>query len=200
MTTTLESRMLSDKKELPPSSSIGAGGQSSQHGWFSIRCAKFGNMVVALTLVAFPLAIFSVSLVFLVLERRVRHTPPSAPSLSFQCEEDEPGVFYVRIGSTTLVLLGSFSSSIAPVLVGFAMTLLSYSVAQRMLYLSNAERLQDLPTPYQIVLLIKMLDGSFGVLWKWLKYILQWRTANVINTSGWALLMSYALVYTPQLL
>lgn len=154
------------------------------------------EIYVALGAIAIPLFIFSTSLIALVFIRRVRNNQTPSSSLSFGIEEDEPGVYYVRVSSTTLVLLASLSSSIAPTLVGFFMTLFSYFASQRMLKLSEDVQYQNLPTPYQLVLLIKILDGGISALWQWIKYTFRWRTVSIVNTSARSLVLVYFLVYT----
>lgn len=85
----------------------------------------------------------------------------------------EKSVYYVRINSSALVLLGSFSSSIASILITAFMTLVSYPVARQLLKASQrpAQRDRELPTPYQLGFLITLLNGGIAAIWHWIKYM-----------------------------
>jgi hypothetical protein len=152
---------------------------------------------VALAVISAPLFLVSAALIGLVAIRRVKQQ--SSSSEIFAVEQDEPSVYYVNISSTTLVLLASFSSTLAPTLVGFVMSLFSYSISQRVLRLSETEQLWELPTPYQLVVLVSLLTGNISALWQWMKYTFRWRTVSVVNASAWGLILAYVLVYELQL-
>src|ERR1700738_517561 len=79
------------------------------------------DILFAFAVISVPLAVFSAALIGIVLGFRVQHSAASMPTLG--TEEYEPGVYYVRISSTTFVLLASFSSSIVPTIIGFVMFL-----------------------------------------------------------------------------
>lgn len=86
-----------------------------------------------------------------LLELVRRHIiPPNPASASIQYQ-DYSRVFYVSINATKLVFISSWSSSVAPTLLGFVMSLWSFPIARRMGKLSVSERPGvggALPTPF----------------------------------------------------
>lgn len=107
------------------------------------------DILFTCSVISFPFVALSAALLGVIFKYRIKHTNPS---------DDEPGVYYVRINATTLVLLASFSSSVAPLLISFFMNLLSYPISRRIIKLSEQERPRSLlPTPYQFTLIIALL-------------------------------------------
>jgi len=142
------------------------------------------DILVALAIIFIPLTLFSALLLGIVFQRRIQYLPPSS-SLSTLDDSElySTNAYYVRISSTTVVLLASFSSSIAPTLVSFFMVLFSYPISRRILKISDGRKLSDLPTPFQLGLLITTLSGSLGALWHWVKYLLRWKKQRKIGSS-----------------
>jgi hypothetical protein len=94
----------------------------------------------AFIIIFFPLASLSAALIGIVRARRVQSMHFSSSSaLDMNGDENEPGVYLVRINSTTLVLLASFCSSLAPSLVVFVMNLFSYPVSRHILHTSDIQ-------------------------------------------------------------
>jgi ABC-type spermidine/putrescine transport system permease subunit I len=72
---------------------------------------------------------------------------------------------YVRISATALITVASWSSTIAPILAGIAVTLVSYPLAKHLLTASEIHGTSQLPTPFQLSLIIRMISsGSFSAL------------------------------------
>jgi hypothetical protein len=146
--------------------------------------------------IAVPLVSLSAMLLGIVLYFRVQRSTSS----SFTTEEDEPGVYYVRISATTLVLLASFSSSVAPTLIGFLMTLVRYPISQHIVRHSEMENLEELPTPYQLGLLITLFESGIGAIWPWIKYMASaWytkrKTVHAVTASVIALMTAIYMMY-----
>jgi hypothetical protein len=150
----------------------------------------------AFAIITVPLVVLSATLVAIVLHYRVEHTQElSFPLLG--TEVDEPGVYYVRISATTLVLLASFSSAVAPTLVGFLMTLVRYQVSRDIVRHSERGNLHQLPTGYQLGLLITIFDSGIRAIWPWMRYTWQTkrRIVGAVTTSAWALTGAISLMY-----
>jgi hypothetical protein len=113
--------------------------------------------------------------------------------------EDETDAYYVRISSTVLVLLASFSSTIASLLVGCVMVFLSYPVSKHLLMSSQHTPPEGIPTVYQLGLLMTSLDaGGWWALWRWLKYNITTSGPSklkVLTVTGYGLLVAHVLVY-----
>jgi hypothetical protein len=61
------------------------------------------------------------------------------------------------------------------------MTLLSFQIAARIGRLSSRADLPNLPTPYQLCLLLGFYTGSLSSLWRWMKHIVSKPRENVVR-------------------
>jgi len=163
------------------------------------------DILLAVGLVSIPLISLSALLLGIVYFRRVS-PPPNSSSMnpllsSVRVVSSYNDAFYIKLSPTTFVLLSSFSSSIVPSLVGFLMVLLSFSISRYLLDTSELGKRNALPTPYQLGLLLKILNGEIGGLWDWIKYSLWWRVrskgAGILKTSAFSLTLAYFFVYAP---
>jgi hypothetical protein len=157
----------------------------------------------AFVVIFFPLTCLSAGLIIIVQVLRIRQTQLSPSMLSPSDEGNEAGAYLVRINSSTLLLLSSYCSSIAPALAAFVMGLLSYPISRHLLSLSESRNAEKLPTPFQLGLLITLLTGDTGSLWDWLKYTFIWHTrhkmAIPLMVSALALFVAFVLGYSQDL-
>ncbi|KAB8262300.1 hypothetical protein BDV32DRAFT_157426 [Aspergillus pseudonomiae] len=80
------------------------------------------------------------------------------------------------MNSSVLLFLASWASSVATMLSGFMLTLASFPIARRFFQDVQSSRVDRLPTPYQLALTLKFLDGStLAAIWGWLVYLVSWR-------------------------
>ena len=86
--------------------------------------------------------------------------------------QDDRWHILVNYSATRIAFLSSFLSSVAPVLGGFVMTLWGLPLAQSMRLASLEGRLNHLPTPYQISLLIGISLASYERLYRFLVYVM----------------------------
>jgi hypothetical protein len=156
------------------------------------------QIVLTAAVILVPLILLSETLVGIVFQYCVRHTQ-STSSVLVSDLEDEPRVYYVNINSTRLVLIASLSSSVATLLTGFFMALVSYPVSRRIFEHSMAQRSKELPTAHQLGLLIITLNGGLGAFWHWVRYIYRKRgqnkTAKLVKISFWGLTTANILMY-----
>src|SRR5436190_17243935 len=136
----------------------------------SIKSSEIANIIYKFAAISIPFIALSGILVAIIFLYRVPNNIQIHSDL-LPGEIHEKNVYYVRINSSTLVLLGSFSSSIASILITTFMSLVSYPVARRLLLKVQAQNNGDLPTSYQLGLLITLLNGGLGSLWSWIKYM-----------------------------
>ena len=163
------------------------------------------EIIFALAMVCLPLIAISLFLMGIVFWFRVQTGLLSTSLLSVSSAasldpvQTDPNAYYVRISATTLVLLASFSSTVAISVVSFSMTLLSYPVSRQLLRISETRKLASLPSPYQLSLLITTLNGGINTLWYWTKYLLGWRRRSkigrVVILSGSSLSLGCVFVY-----
>jgi len=91
--------------------------------------------------------------------------------LSVGYREVDSGAILVDYSATRLITFASWSSSVAPALIGFALCLGSYPIAKGILLNSQKQNTSELPTPYQPGLLLRMLaKGMPPMLWYWIDY------------------------------
>jgi hypothetical protein len=143
--------------------------------------------------------IFSALLLGLIYHFRVVHNGFVLSNLRVNAVHDESDVIYVRLSATTLTTIASWSSTVAPILVGCAVTLISYPVARGILLAGQNNKPHDLLTPYQLSLMLRMLtSGSPASLWHWMKYSFGWRgrresQGRPMKTMTWMLFLGIIL-------
>lgn len=124
----------------------------------------------ALACILVPMIGLSAIILGLVYGYQVEHSQTSDSPLALTQESDtDESAYYVHISSTTFATIASWSSTVAPLLGFAAMSLSSFPVARS---LENKSSLAtgDLPTPYQLSLLLETLTGSAMSMWNLLRY------------------------------
>jgi len=162
------------------------------------------EILSAMAMVCLPLIAISLLLLGIVFWFRMQSGLSTSQlsvlsAASLDPVQTDPSAYYVHISATTLVLLASFSSSVAISVVSFSMVLLSYPVSRQLLRISESKKLSSLPSPYQLSLLITTLNGGINTLWYWTKYLLGWRrrskVGRVVILSGSSLSLGCVFVY-----
>lgn len=137
---------------------------------------RIREILIAFAAMTLPMIIFTGILLGLIFHYRITQNDFVSENLAFDTEQIRADAYYVRVSATTLVTVASWSSTIAPILTGFAVTLVSYPVAKQLLEASGGSGTSQLPTPFQMSLIVRMISsGSFSALWGWLTYSLGWR-------------------------
>ena len=163
------------KRKRVPNAHSGEDTTPQQHG--SHMAGKFKDIGLAFFLVSIPMFVFSVVLLGLVSHFRVSHGHVPYSNLDFPGSQDEAGVYYVNFGATRLIFVASWSSSLAPALVGFALTMFSFPIAHNYLQHTREQRKTGLLTPYQLSIVLRLFTGgSLGALWSWVRYLHTWRS------------------------
>ena len=110
--------------------------------------------------ITIPIALISASLLALVFAYQVK----SEQSLFNPSQDGSPtsnGLYIlVNYSATRIVFAASFLSTLAPILVSFVMTLWALPVAQSMRDASLSNEMHDLPTPYQLSLIVGLTLSS----------------------------------------
>ena len=123
--------------------------------------SPYSDIATACALISLPMVALTGILLGLVFAYQV--TPNS-----------DSGAYLVDFSATRLITIASWTSSVAPFLPGFVMTLLSFPAARNLQKSSEEGRSALLPTPYQLNLYLQSLYGGVGSLWQWAKYLF-WR-------------------------
>ncbi|KAL2066479.1 hypothetical protein VTL71DRAFT_2550 [Oculimacula yallundae] len=149
-----------------------------------------GDIAFAFSLMTIPMSLFSALLLGLIFHFRV--TPSTSTSdLQLPDTPTHDSVIYVNTSATTLTTVASWSSTLAPILVGCAITLISYPVAKQIMTAGQSGRTEKLPTPFQLSLMLKMITGgSPQSLWNWILYVWGWRGKKASQGSPMRLMTS----------
>ena len=127
------------------------------------------------------------------------HQMPNLNSTySYNNQTDLPlgTAYYVNYSATTIVYIASLSSTLAMVLISAAMILFSFSLARSMVQTSDADDSSRLPSPFQLQLLIRMVDGRLMALWSYLLYVFggKQRKVTIVPVLWQAVAMMLVLV------
>jgi hypothetical protein len=140
---------------------------------------RFSNILLSLIVIALPMLLLTVLMLGFVFQYRVTHNNAPFDNLQLEGAEDEPGIYYVNFSAPFLVIVASWSSTVAPMLASFILILAAYPICREYLKKAQAnspEAVKELPTPYQLALTLRFMNGGgFGALWSWLKYNIGWR-------------------------
>jgi hypothetical protein len=141
-------RLISNPSVSKVESSVSA--EQSQAENPRIEKADIKCIVVLLGLVSIPLIVFSVVILWLVFHFRI--FPSSSPLSDLQTvpNESDKSYYYVNFSATRLIFIASWSSSIAPMLVAFIMTLSLFPISKALFRLFQSGHTKQLPTPYQV--------------------------------------------------
>ena len=128
------------------------------------------EILLASAFLVVPMVALTVTLIALVFRHQM---PDNNSSYSYENETALAlgSAFYVDYSSTTLVYIASLSSTLATLLISAAMLLFSFSLAQDIATNSDRAAASHLPSPYQMDLLIRMIDGRLMVLGSYLLYV-----------------------------
>lgn len=153
---------------------------------------EIGLASVVLILPMFVLTALLLGLVF------SHQMPYYSSTYSYNSETEVPlgSAYFVNYSATTLVYISSLSSTLATLLISAAMILFSYSLARSIAQESDANNAPKLPTPFQLQLLIRMVDGRLMALGSYLLYVFgkKQRQVRVVPMLLKAVAMMLALV------
>lgn len=78
--------------------------------------------------------------------------------------------YYVNYSSTTFVYIASLSSTLSTLLIPAGMLLYSFVLANNLAKDSDQATVSNLPSPFQLDMLIKMVEGRLMALWSYIRY------------------------------
>ena len=139
----------------------------ASNGKMSGTLLEIGLASAALTMPMFILTVVLLALVF-------GHQMPNHSSTYSYNNETELSLgsaYYVDYSATTLVYIASLSSTLSTILISAAMILFSYSLARSIAQNSDGNDASELPSPFQLQLLVRMVDGRLAALWSYLLYV-----------------------------
>jgi hypothetical protein len=149
---------------------------------------RLSDIALSSTIVTFPMLILAIILIILVYHFQISHaTADINPELQFPALTDGPGVYYVNLSATFITAVASWSSTLAPLLVGFILALYSYPLSKSYLHQTRRGQHNDpnLFTPYQLAIALRFLGGGgFGAIWNWIKYAIGDRRTRQQQSSA----------------
>lgn len=153
--------------------------------------------------------ISSVIILYIVYANLVTPTCP----LQELCQGSElnvtsKGFYFVDFSAAQLAFISSWSATVSFALVGFLMAFVSYANASSLLQASERDDQDDLPSPHQMSVLLRVLNAEMMILWDLVSSKAKrvfWnrekdtetvqRTSPILSTSVIILIMSIAARY-----
>ncbi|KAH7178852.1 hypothetical protein DER46DRAFT_633456 [Fusarium sp. MPI-SDFR-AT-0072] len=118
-----------------------------------------------------PLVAFSALLLGLVFHYQVIPKSPISSSFASAATAD-PSVLYVDFPATTLIIVASWSSTMAPLILPFLLTLVSFPVSRTLIQASQSGDRTRQPTPRQYALILRIMsNASLSALWSCITYV-----------------------------
>ncbi|KAN0095511.1 hypothetical protein V8E51_016222 [Hyaloscypha variabilis] len=137
------------------------------------------DILLSLAIIFVPNVILTAVLLGLVFHYQVPQTYSVLPGVPNPLAR-ESSAYLIDFSATKLLTVASWTSTLSSLLPSFAMVLVSFPVARSILNASKAKRTDDLPTPYQLSMLLGVLSGSVGSLLAWFKYR-SWKKRELVN-------------------
>lgn len=149
---------------------------------------------LASAMLIFPMLTFAILLIGLVYRHRMRDNF-SSYSVDNGTALPLGSAYFVNYSSTTLVYIASLSSTLSTVLIPAAMLLYSFVLAHNLAKDSDRAAVSDLPSPFQLDMLIRMIEGRLTVLWSYVRYAFgsKQRRTNVVPGLRHAFVALFAL-------
>lgn len=158
---------------------------------------RSSDIALACIYLTVPLTTLTVILLSLIYTHRIVHEEGPFSNLPVANLNNDRHSVYVTLSSTFIVFIASWMSSLAPVLAGFAVGLAAYSVGQKLLRDTRRAKLENLPTPYQLSLTLRFLNGStWTALWFWVLYKLGWRQKPLAQAKSLTSVIAIAVATT----
>ncbi len=141
---------------------------------------QYADIFFSIFVAAVLMTIFSVVLLGMVFRHRVKRNSEVSPRLRDNASKStDVNVVFVNLNATLLIFIASWSSSLAPSLAGFMVSLASYPVAGDYLRILRQGNPRELLTPYQLALTLRFTGGGgLSALWLWIRYLLGWNTVR----------------------
>jgi hypothetical protein len=135
------------------------------------QAPKLSNLALCWNtfMVGVPILGFTVAILGLVLKYQL----PKNATHPFDIKSDRRNdglVILVDFSATRLAFIASWSSTLAPMLLGSLMALWHIPTARKLAALTKVGDVQQLPTPHQLSMLIGLSAGSFDELRKYILY------------------------------
>jgi hypothetical protein len=153
------------------------------------------SLVLPTFLLIAPITLLAAALLALVFAYEAQ-TAPDLFQPAGQGSQGPSSYILVNFSATQLVFVASFLSSTAPLLTSFVMILWTLPVADSLRQASLEQSDAQLPTPYQLSLVIGLTLSSYERLWRYLAYLLtpsRSQIPRVVHRAAGVLIMTTCL-------
>lgn len=158
---------------------------------------RSSDIALACFYLTVPLTALTVTLLGLIYTHQIAYEEGPFSDLPVANLNDDPYAIYITLSSTFIVFISSWMSSLAPVLAGFAVGLAIYHVGQKLLYDTRQAQIENLPTPYQLSLTLRFINGStWSAIWFWVLYRLGWRRSSQTQARSLTAIIAVVVVST----
>jgi hypothetical protein len=141
--------------------------------------SRLSALIWPAMIITFPIALLCGVLLGMIYGYRVRSEPSLFSTINDEQLNAPHGYLLINYSATRLVIIASFISTLAPILAGSIMLLWTFPIAQSMRIASSTSQYSQLPTPYQLSLVIGISLASHQRLWRYYEYMLS-RTRSTI--------------------
>ena len=170
-------------------------GKQSGKSWKGVMDGHKLEMIIASAILVLPMLTLCAVLLGLIHTYRM---PDNSSSYSYDNGKALPlgSAYFVNYSSTSLVYIASLSSTLSTPLIPAAMLLYSFKLASNFARESDRSNARNLPSPYQLELMITMIDGRFMAIWSYVTYFFgsKQRRTDVVPMLWHAFAMFMALL------
>ncbi|TID18916.1 hypothetical protein E6O75_ATG06037 [Venturia nashicola] len=150
------------------------------------------DIALASAFVAIPVIAIVIGLLSIISSHRTAKSEILLPSAYISQGSCSQPSFQITFSATTLTFLASLLSTFATYVAVPLMFLLSFRIARTLKSNSNGAS-HGLPTPYQAGLLVGLIGGSAGSLWRWACYATRSKKKRVSPLSKELTLSTFSL-------
>ena len=125
------------------------------------------KIILHCLIVTTPMLVSSIAILYIVYTNLI--TPTCA--LQELCQASEvvnvtsKAFYYIDFSAAQLAFVSSWSATVSFALVGFLMAFASYANASSLLHASEKDDQDDLPSPHQMSVLLRVLNAEMMILW-----------------------------------
>ena len=141
--------------------------------------SRLSAVIWPAVIIMFPIAWLCGVLLGMMYGYRVQSEPSLFSSINNEQLTRPHGYLLINYSATRLVIIASFTSTLAPILAGSIMSLWTLPIARSMKIASGTTQYSQLPTPYQLSFIIGISLASYQRLWRYYEYML-FRTRSTI--------------------
>ena len=127
----------------------------------AVADSKTKYIVWSALLLTLPMLLLTIALLALIFGYQVKSSQAPFPGLIGNSTDSVvAGAFYVDLPATFVIFVSSWMSSLAPILVGLAISLAIYPISDQFLADSMQSNGDRLLTPYQLAIALKFISGA----------------------------------------